>query len=404
MSALTQLLKPYSPKAFLKNIWTQNSIYISTSDRHRFDGLFSWSKLNYLLDFHELDLSMRLAVEGKVLERSECDRFLERCQEGATLIIDRVDRKVPELAEFISQLKREIGHPLQVNTYCSWPGKQGFNCHYDTHDVFILQIDGAKEWNVFNDTLKYPLKHQKSAKLSPPEEPPELNVILEPGDVLYIPRGHWHYALALDKPSLHLTLGVHGQTGISLLEWLVDELKEDEAWRQSLPLLTAEFPISVEERSNELIQQLLEQLSQRNIGAEYQQYLSVAKEPKIKYSLPFQAGCNIFDRGMKTEFKRLLDRQVQIEVLGDREYKITVGSKEVNLKGVPKTFVQNVFNRAHFTGFEVMDWLPGFDWELDAIPVLTRLVKEGIIFVDVNELQTSRKTQSGLSPDCQPNT
>ena len=385
MSALTQLLGTYRPEEFLNKIWAQKSLYISSSDRHRFDRLFSWEKLNYLLNFHELDLSMRLAVEGKVLDRSECDRFLERCQEGATLIIDRVDRKVPELAEFIAHLRQEIGYPLQVNTYCSWPGKQGFNCHYDTHDVFILQIDGTKEWNVFKDTLKYPLKHQKSAKLSPPDEPPELNVILEPGDVLYIPRGHWHYALALDRPSLHLTLGVHGQTGISVLEWLIEALKEDETWRQNLPLLSTASTKTVEERVNELVDRFANQLTQRNIGREYQKHLSVVKEPKTHYNLPFQAGCNIFDRGMETGFQRLLDRQVQIEELGDRAYQITVGSKEVSLKGVPKTFVKNVFERSHFTGVEVMSWLPGFDWELDAMPVLTRLVKEGILLVDADK-------------------
>ena len=238
---------------------------------------------------------------------------------------------------------------------------------------------------MFKDTLKYPLKHQKSAKLSPPDEPPELNVVLEPGDVLYIPRGHWHYALALDRPSLHLTLGVHGQTGISVLEWLIEALKEDETWRQNLPLLSTASTKTVEERVNELVDRFANQLTQRNIGREYQKHLSVAKEPKTHYNLPFQAGCNIFERGMDTGFKRLLDRQVQIEELGDRAYQITVGSKEVSLKGVPKTFVKNVFERSHFTGVEVMSWLPGFDWELDVMPVLTRLVKEGILFVDADK-------------------
>ncbi len=32
--------------------------------------------------------------------------------------------------------------PLQINAYLTPPGSQGFATHYDTHDVFVLQVDG----------------------------------------------------------------------------------------------------------------------------------------------------------------------------------------------------------------------------------------------------------------------
>ncbi|MEH1837976.1 MAG: cupin domain-containing protein [Nostoc sp.] len=132
--------------------------------------------------------------------------------------MDRIHKLVPEIATFASKLRHSLGCRVHVNLYCSLAKQQGFSCHYDLHEVFILQIDGQKEWQIFNDTFKYPLPIQKSDLFSPPDEQPYLNCVLKPGDILYIPRRHWHYAVALDQPSLHLTVGVHCKTGIDFLE------------------------------------------------------------------------------------------------------------------------------------------------------------------------------------------
>jgi ribosomal protein L16 Arg81 hydroxylase len=383
MSAFKQLLDPYNIDDFLKNFWTQKSLYISGQGDRRFRHFFSWEKLNNLLNYHELDAAMRLAVDGKVLDPKEHSNFLQHCQQGATLIIDRVHKLDPELASFVSELRSQIGHPIQINLYCSWPGKQGFRCHYDTHDVFILQIDGNKEWNIFTDTLKYPLKTEKSSQHQPPDEPPYLNCILEPGDVLYIPRGHWHYALALDRPSLHLTLGIHGKTGIDWLSWVMEELQKKELWRQNLPLLSSESPVSCSQYIETLTLELMGYLSTEEIGDRYVRHLKTSYKPIGGFAFPQQAGFEIFIQGVNTRFTQLIDRPIEIcQIDTGIGYQITVGHQEVILRGVPKSFIEKLFNTAAFTGKDVMNWLPDYDWEIDIVPLLTRLVKERIIVVD----------------------
>jgi ribosomal protein L16 Arg81 hydroxylase len=198
MRSLANLLKPYSLEEFLERNWTSKAVYIGNEDNKKFARLFSWEKLTYLLNFHELKYpDIRLALNGKVLDESENANLIKWCQEGATLIINQVHKFIPEIAFFTSEIKYDVGYGVQVNAYCSWPGQQGFSTHYDTHEVFILQVDGKKQWYVFPDTIKYPLPEQKSASFSPPEGEAYLSCILNPGDVLYIPRGHWHYAVAL---------------------------------------------------------------------------------------------------------------------------------------------------------------------------------------------------------------
>ena len=51
------------------------------------------------------------------------------------------------------------------------------------------------------------------------------------------------------------------------------------------------------------------------------------------------------------------------------------------MRGVTDKFMENLFSREFFTGEDVMDWLPDYDWEIDVVPLLSQLVVDGIIFL-----------------------
>ncbi|MBW4634759.1 MAG: cupin domain-containing protein [Iphinoe sp. HA4291-MV1] len=381
MLGFRDILRPYSVEEFLKKNWTSKAVFISSGEQNKFAHLFSWEKLTYLLNFHQFKYpDLRLALDEQVLDESANTNIIQRCQEGATLILNGVQKLIPELANFASEMKYDLGYGVQVNAYCSWPKKQGFSSHYDTHEVFILQIDGTKQWYVFPDTIKYPLPEQKSSSFSPPEGEPYLTCTLKPGDVLYIPRGHWHYAVALDEPSLHLTLGVHCKTGVDFLEWLVNELRQQEEWRKSMPLRVE--TAAVESYVDSLIEKLSKHIAHNNISDDYISYLDSLGKAIARYSLPYQAGFNIFEQGTQTKFKTAKFQRFKITELPDGSgYKIVVAGKEVSLKGVPISLVENLFTGEVFTGDDVINWLPGYDWEIDIVPLLSLLVTEGIIFV-----------------------
>ncbi|NMG19851.1 cupin domain-containing protein [Brasilonema bromeliae] len=375
------ILKPYTVEEFFKKNWTSEAVFISSGDQTKFAHLFSWEKLTYLLNFHQFKYpDLRLALDEKVLDESANANIIQRCQEGATLILNGVHKLIPELATFASEMKYDFGYGVQVNAYCSWPHKQGFSSHYDTHEVFILQIDGTKQWYVFYDTIKYPLPEQKSSSFSPPEGEAYLTCTLKPGDVLYIPRGHWHYAVAVDEPSLHLTLGVHCKTGVDFLEWLVNELRQQEEWRKSMPLRVE--TAAVENYVDGLIEKLSKHIAHSNLSDDYMNYLDGLGKAIAPYSLPYQAGFHIFEQGTQTKFKSAKFQRTRITELPDSSgYKIVVAGKEVSLKGVPISLVENLFTGEIFTGEDVINWLPDYDWEIDIAPLLSRLVTEGIIFV-----------------------
>ena len=109
--------------------------------------------------------------------------------------------------------------------------------HYDTHDVFVLQTDGAKHWKVHACPQPTPLVGSEPPLLSETELPALLHdVQLEAGDLMYLPRGFVHHANTADVFSLHVTIGVYPVQWVDLLTEALKALSlEDERLRRALP-------------------------------------------------------------------------------------------------------------------------------------------------------------------------
>uniref|UniRef100_A0A832M247 Transcription factor jumonji jmjC domain-containing protein n=1 Tax=Oscillatoriales cyanobacterium SpSt-402 TaxID=2282168 RepID=A0A832M247_9CYAN len=383
METLKSILAPYLTDQFLTQDWTQQAVYIPDRTGQKFRALFSWKMLNHLLNFHRVDdPNLRFSMDGKALPEVDRAGWHDRFQQGATLIINSVDELVPTVAELVAAIRVEMGHPAQVNLYCSPAHQQGFETHYDSHDVFILQIEGEKNWFVFRDTVPYPLPQTQSAEQLPPDEPPYLQCTLNPGDVLYIPRGHWHYAIAGDYPSLHLTLGIHGQTGVDWLAWLIGELQTQPEWRQNLPLLQQGSSDSMQQQLEILRQQLNEYLQKPDVSQRYCDHLISQIQPISPFSFPAQLGIDIFNNGLETRFVPPKFQRVQIDLFGETHHQITIGSKQITLKGLPDELVAKLFHPAGFSILDLADWAPDLDLDGDVVPLLTRLVTEGVLLVE----------------------
>jgi len=178
---------------------------------------------------------------------------------GSTLVLQALHRTWPPVIDFCQQLATDLGHPVQANAYVTPPQNQGFEDHYDVHDVFVLQIAGRKKWSIHAPVLPSPLRDQpwtdrRDAVRLAAEQDAVLDVVLAPGDVLYLPRGYLHSASALGGVSIHLTLGVHSWTRYSVAEQLVamalEALAHDPEARGSLELGTMLAP---EELDAELV-------------------------------------------------------------------------------------------------------------------------------------------------------
>ncbi|SDH55847.1 Ribosomal protein L16 Arg81 hydroxylase, contains JmjC domain [Rhodococcus triatomae] len=162
---------------------------------------------------------------------------------GATIVLQGLHRLWPPIIDFVRALVDDIGHPVQANAYVTPPSSRGFDPHYDTHDVFVLQVAGTKEWVVHPPVQELPLPGQpwtahRSGVAAAARVEPFLSATLEPGDALYLPRGWIHSARARGETSVHLTIGVAPTTRHDVVRILADALGEDVELRRALPLGT----------------------------------------------------------------------------------------------------------------------------------------------------------------------
>jgi ribosomal protein L16 Arg81 hydroxylase len=251
-----RLLKPLPLARFLKEVWGETPLHLRGA-RSRFAGLFSWRILNQLLATQRLEPPrLRLAQAGVPTRALEpivryrttpagrqdphldvpaLNRALAR---GATLILSAAHDMHPPLAAMTREFANLFLAEPNVNAYATFGRQSGFGPHWDHHDVFILHIAGRKRWVIYGASRRYPLFRDVRTNGSRPLRAQSRHW-LQPGDLLYIPRGHWHDALAVDEPTLHLTLGVPTASGIDFLNWLADDMRAVELARKNIPLFDA---------------------------------------------------------------------------------------------------------------------------------------------------------------------
>ena len=124
--------------------------------------------------------------------------------------------------------------------------------HYDTHDVFALQVDGIKRWEVFAPVFPDPLAFQHWADVrSPndqptpapaPDEPPVLEVTMAPGDCLYLPRGFVHRAWTPASPRCTSRSVCTLARGSTPLKKLARQAADEPSLRATLPTGADEKP------------------------------------------------------------------------------------------------------------------------------------------------------------------
>lgn len=168
----------------------------------------------------ESEFTQWTLVEGAP-RRCLDERFRALVARGATLVLNNFEKQLAGAQRLCEEVNRFCGFPTRSNAYFSSGGAGSFGAHWDTHDVVVLQLVGRKRWQVSPPTFPLPLPGQtstRSGQAAPPGA--ALDVLLEPGDALYLPRGWWHDVTPLPEPSLHLSVGIYTPSVLDALTWI----------------------------------------------------------------------------------------------------------------------------------------------------------------------------------------
>lgn len=155
---------------------------------------------------------------------------------GATLIANKIKNE-PLVSRYERLMSVLTGRQVVSSAYAAFGSKDSFRCHWDTRDVFAVQLIGRKRWVVYEPSLEFPLYTQQSKDYEheyPCPTEPYMDFILEAGDVFYLPRGWWHNPLPLGEATFHLALGTFPAYAMDYLSWMLRQMPGFIGARQSL--------------------------------------------------------------------------------------------------------------------------------------------------------------------------
>jgi ribosomal protein L16 Arg81 hydroxylase len=240
---LQWLLAPTGWEGFLAETYEVKPLHIQRNRPDYYGDLFSTPDLEEILWSHESEIPsfVRLEKRGSPVSppvpNGPHRSWLQAAfSDGATVIANSIDAYSLRLAVLCRDVSAAMGGDVTVNAYLSPPHALGFAAHFDTHDTFILQLEGTKTWGVHpGSAIELPLEQQmagvsaQSVAAAKPEQ-----ITLRPGDLLYVPRGVIHETVTHERASLHLTVGLHPIRWVDLMKEAIDLLAES-----SLPLRRA---------------------------------------------------------------------------------------------------------------------------------------------------------------------
>ena len=397
---LPNLLAPMLPRNFFQNYWERSVCLVQRANHNHYSHLCSIADLDSLMTLtsdpsspykvrlvktHQGSLSTRavpFTSEGII----NIYHVYRSCfEEGYTISIDRVDLKWKPVSELCRQLEATLQHPVAANLYFTPPQAQGFLPHYDTHDVFILQVEGAKVWRVYESPTELPLIQTNSPLPSEDLGPPKQTMKLEAGDLLYIPRGVIHDTFTEDKPSLHITVGVHVFRWADLIsEALAHAAEEDPDFREAIPpgfLSDDREPLSEDREPGYLENRLRQMLQRFAVKANCEQAVRRLEDRILTNGQPIPDG-HFLSLGTEIDLQTVLKRRAGMMCavrLHDDRVTIHFPGNVISGPSAIEPALQYIKKSERFRVNDLPDCLE----PEDKIILARRLVREGLLSVDL---------------------
>ncbi|WP_141585375.1 cupin domain-containing protein [Actinomadura sp. WMMA1423] len=246
------LIHPVTRREFIDLYWGKSTLVLHRHDHDYFRDLFSLADLDSclmtaanrsskILQIIPAPDSGRSGMLTSVAGLSK-DRLYEAYLSGDTIRLIGVEKVWPPFGRLAAGLQEALDMNIGFNLFLTPPGSQGFPAHVDVLDSLIIQVAGSKQWHIWEPIYERPMDSPRSfqhiTKMRWTEEELKLRhkPLLEAGDLIYLPRGFFHKAVAVDEFSLHLTISFHPLNWVDFFGRALElAALEDVELRQDLP-------------------------------------------------------------------------------------------------------------------------------------------------------------------------
>lgn len=189
---------------------------------------------------------------------------------GMGLLFNDVESLAPQLPVWLDAIRRDLQLSALTQGRClvyATPAGKGTAPHFDQNVNFVLQLHGTKTWSLAaNDHVRGPMtRHtmglpvdpelQSYARLPMPTAMPvdSREIVLEPGSMLFVPRGVWH-ATHASTDALSLNFTYSAPTWIDVFTAaLRSRLALSDEWRETAaPAAAARFEALLRELADDV--------------------------------------------------------------------------------------------------------------------------------------------------------
>ncbi|MFT4092658.1 MAG: cupin domain-containing protein [Niabella sp.] len=377
---------------FLNNYYEKDILYISRNDEDYYKNILTSKEISKYLERQDIFYpSVRIVKNGKEIPNGgytlkstpighhrkdgiiNTEKAFALFNSGATFVIQAGQRYFDNLSHCCLELSKKFNSPVQANLYITPEKSQGFNPHWDTHDVFVLQISGTKTWHLYGFEKELPTKNQTFVSKDYKKEPLQ-TIQLMPGDFLYVPRGYVHDAVADDGISSHITIGVLSFTWSRFFNEVFPQLEEFKEFREAVPFWKEDLPSLIKAKT-EILKEKLSALdfgkgidklniSYRNAQPQplHHYFESIRNAGKISDSTPLALNEGVIYTLVPNE------KGTELKMLG----------KAIQFPPTATALLDYIFSNKNFTlGSLAIDGDPADKKEL-----VKKLITEGIVYID----------------------
>ncbi len=234
VNAATPLLGGLSPAAFMRRHWQKKPLLVRQA----------WPGVNPPLPRPALfALAAQEGVESRLVQRTGSDATAWRVRHGPlprralppvqspgwTLLVQGLDLHLSAARAMLERF-RFLPDARLDDLMVSWasPGG-GVGAHVDSYDVFLLQVQGRREWRIAPPAPRGEPAWVAGAPLKLLRDfTPTQAWVLEPGDMLYLPPGWGHDGTAVGGDCMTCSIGFRAPSAGELARELLLRLSEEE--------------------------------------------------------------------------------------------------------------------------------------------------------------------------------
>lgn len=275
IESFESLLYPMSVEEFKNAYWGREVLHIERESPDYYNSLMTINDLDLVLDHgRPKGKSLRVVKNQVPISPSNYEnedgsinlnQIYAAYADGHSVIVHEVQRFWQPIQRLCKGLQRECNFRTLGELFLTPKKQKALSPHYDAHDVFVVQLEGSKRWKVYDEVYPTPLVDSFQPIINRDHLQNMREIELKAGDVLFVPRGVPHEAIATDESSMHLSLGIHPFQWLDLINMTMNQIAQtDIDLRLPLP-----FGFSNECKENqdakELIKENLIQLISKSV-------------------------------------------------------------------------------------------------------------------------------------------